>query len=366
MSPKAGSIKILTTIIGYGIYFPAVLIKEQLLRSGISAELYIVEKLLSPEKKTTFQNSKNAYKKNFRLAQLAAKLPVVYSSSFDPELVQEIYNKWDCDGGTEFLIFSGMWFEILAGYQPPSGIKNIRVCRVDTGEAPTWRNKKQVKIDYTYYLCHLGTKEVRYTFDIPTLPKIPFRDRKRALMVHGGGWALGNFVEKTEEIELNGYQRNVIIKDLQDYKSDLPHSQFYLNDPTWDPLEKDTNHHFPPIGVIKDNREIDYEYYPTFHASLKLMSEGVGVIAKPGGMTLADSIISETPIIYLEPMGPNEEGNRVIIEECGIGTSFEAWKESGFSYDLLLQFHHNLKSLKKNVADITSTYIKDLNLTTNT
>ena len=154
----------------------------------------------------------------------------------------------------------------------------------------------------------------------------------------------------------------MVIKDLQDHKPGRPGSQFYLNDPDWDPLEKDTGHLFPPLGTIKDNGEIDYRYYPEFHASLKLMGEGIGVIAKPGGMTLADSIITETPVIYLEPMGPNEEGNRVIIEERGSGTSFESWKESGFSYELLEQFHYNLKNLKKGLADITSTYIKDLGL----
>jgi len=55
MLPDPRPIKILTSLTGYGVYIPGALVQRQLAALHIPSKLYIVEQLLSAEKKKYFR-----------------------------------------------------------------------------------------------------------------------------------------------------------------------------------------------------------------------------------------------------------------------------------------------------------------------
>jgi hypothetical protein len=73
-------------------------------------------------------------------------------------------------------------------------------------------------------------------------------------------------------------------------------------------------------------------------------------------MTLLDVLTTETPLVYLTPMGPNEEGNKRICEHLGLGISFENWEKSNFSSQILHECSRNIHKLKKKLPDFLSVY----------
>jgi hypothetical protein len=344
-------------MMGYGVYLPALIVSRRLARAGIDSEVYLVENLFTDEKKKTFRATRQAFGKNFRLAQLAAKVPTDYHACIDRNEADRIYDLWNEQMATDFLCFSGLWLDMLEDYIPGSGIKNITCCRIDAGEATTWANRNNIKIDRTYYFSNLQTKEINYTLAVPAIQALSYPERQHAVLVHGGGWGLGNFVEKTEGLEQAGYARKIILNDgLQE---DRKNTSFFVGDPNWDPLlHPDAEKLFPPLGAI-ENGSIKYTYCPEHHTALKLIHESKAVISKPGGMTLVDAIITETPFIYLDPMGPNEQGNTILIEHHQLGTSYEVWKNNNFSEQLLQDYHNNIRKLKEKLPDFVTCYIQD-------
>lgn len=232
---------------------------------------------------------------------------------------------------------------------------------MDAGDAKTWANTARVHIRKTYSFFDLGRREIGYRFHIPALDARPYQERDRSVIVHGGGWALGNFMEKTRVLENKSYQQKIIIRDWADYDPARKNVSFYLNDPSWDPLTNaDPGNLFPRLGAISEPMVIQYLPASNYHPALDLMNAGRAVISKPGGMTLADAIITETPFIYLEPMGSHEQGNQLLIDALKIGTSFHAWEQSDFSDRLLAEFHANISRLKKDIPDFVPCYLRDL------
>lgn len=362
MPDQRAPIAILSSLIGYGLYLPAQIINQRLRKKGIPSQLYLVETLFTEEKKKTFQASRQAFGKNFRLAQLAARVPVDYHSSISESEAERIYGLWRAQNITEFLCFSGLWLELLKGYEPASGEKRIRCCRIDAGEAQTWTNLDNVPIDHTYYFSDLPQKKINYTLSIEGLEPLAYGSRRNEVVVHGGGWGLGNYMQKTEALKEAGYFRKIILSPAADLKQQ-PEEQtaYFINDPSWDPLLNAADEGFPPLGALV-NEDIEYNYCPDHHPALCLINESKAVISKPGGMTLIDSIITETPFIYLEAMGTNEEGNTVLIDHYGIGLPYEQWKASGFSAKQLRECHWNIKKLRSALPDFVDSYVRELEL----
>lgn len=353
------SIKILTSAIGYGTYFPALLVKKKLESLGFEAELFIFERLYSPEKKKLFYESAEAFATNFKLAQLANKVPVDYQASTNIAEIQTLYDRWSEDASIHFLCFSGLWFKILKNFASATTTIKISCCRMDAGNAHTWINHANLEIDEVYYMFDVASRSVNYRFEIPSFFCLPYNERKNDVVIHGGGWGLGDFIKSTSGLVLKGYHRNIIIRNNDDYNSKEIDATFFMNDPHWDILFND-NHgeSFPSFGKIIEGEIIDYVDNDKYHPILDLVNTSKAIISKPGGMTLADSLISCTPLFYLEPLGENEIGNSIVIDMLKIGMSFKKWEKKGFDPRYLTLFHKNLKNLKRKIPDFVLTYLE--------
>lgn len=362
MIEKAPPPKVLTSLFGYGVYFPARIVTNGLKAASFDSDILIIEDLFTNDKRKTFEESRKAFGKNYRLAKLATKLSIDSKEMFNPEKVETLFTKWKEEQVCHFLCFSGLWLSILSLYSKRNNSIQVNLCRLDAGEAVTWRNNDNVEINKTYSFLDLKEKKINYRLEIPTLNYTPYHKRESSVVIHGGGWGLGYFVETSELLPEN-ITKKVLIKDISQYDSSKPNTTYYMNDPSWSLNEKTrTSSNFPKLGKIISRDNVSFIKNKDYHNSLDLIINCRAIISKPGGMTIADSIITETPLIYLDALGENEEGNQRLIEHLKIGTSFEKWRKEKFSSQMLLELHNNIEIIKNDIPGLVSKLISDIKI----
>jgi UDP-N-acetylglucosamine:LPS N-acetylglucosamine transferase len=97
-------------------------------------------------------------------------------------------------------------------------------------------------------------------------------------------------------------------------------------DPNWKPWQrnKNTAHDYPRMFKIEEKPCTNggKSLYEIYHSCC-------GIISKPGGNTLMDSLITATPIVFLEPIAEHEKVNEMVWTKFGFGLSYETWMQSG-------------------------------------
>ncbi|WP_430409977.1 hypothetical protein [Kordia sp.] len=352
--------KILTSLFGFGVYFPARIVANGLKTAEFDSEVLLIEDVFTDAKRETFEASKIAFSKNYKLAKLATKLSINSSEMFDLDKMKTLFKQWKEANVSEFLCFSGLWLDVLSLYAKSVPKVNVKLCRLDAGDAVTWRINDELAIQKTYSFLNLTESKINYKLSIPTLQYIPYDEREEAVVIHGGGWALGNFLETTQQLP-ETLIKKILVKDFSKYIPQEKATAYYINDPTWNPIQHRAHaSYFPGLGKINSKENIAYTENFEYHSVLDLIVNSKAIISKPGGMTLVDSISTGTPLLYLEPMGENEEGNRILIERLQIGTSFETWQKEGFSKELLREFHENIQKIKTDLPDLISEIVSDI------
>ena len=89
-----------------------------------------------------------------------------------------------------------------------------------------------------------------------------------------------------------------------------------------------------------------------------MIARARAVVSKPGGCTLIDSLASGTPVILLEAYGYAERSNAEVWIALGYGITFEAWRESGFSIDVLQRLHENLRKRARNTINYPQSLLR--------
>ncbi|MBC8754078.1 hypothetical protein H2O64_05310 [Kordia sp. YSTF-M3] len=349
----------MTSLFGFGVYFPARIVANSLNAAGFDSEVLLIEHFFTDAKRKTYEASKTAYSKNYKLAKLATKLSIDSSDMFDTAKVETLFKRWKEEKISEFLCFSGLWLDLLSLYSKYNPQLSVKLCRLDAGDAVTWRTNDEIVIQETYSFLDLPEGKINYKLSIPTLHYIPYSERTASVVIHGGGWGLGDFLETTQQLPENIIKK-ILVKDFSNDVLQKGKTTFYINDPDWNPINNSDVSYFPRLGEISSKDTIVYAINDEYHAVLDLIVDSKAIISKPGGMTIVDSIITGTPLLYLDPMGENEEGNQLLIERLKIGTSFKAWQQENFSNKMLVEFHENIERIKIDLPDLTSKIIADL------
>ena len=359
-SNKKVTIHILSSVIGYGVYFPALVLYKQLKQLDFNVHIHIIERFFNEKATTQFQKTKEAFQKNVRLVKIASQLSVSYTNKFDEDRISALFKTWKGTNSTHFLCFSGLWLEILNRYKSNEPAIIIDSCRVDTEVSATWealdRYKDLIRLDFSFF--NAAKQTVNYILTIPSIKPKPFDKRISQVTIHGGGWDLGNFKDIVGEIEQSNFEINLVLNDsnqliVQDTQKKRT---IYANKPLWDPLVEDG---FPPFGYLK-NKQLELTNYQEYPGVLSIIIQSNAIISKPGGMTLMDSLLTETPLVFLKAIGKNEKGNKKLWETLQLGIDFDDWKDTNFSLTILEEMYTKIVHLKKEIPCLLSTYIKQL------
>ncbi len=346
------TINIISSIIGYGVYFPALIIYEQLKALNYNVNIYIIERYFDEKATSEFERTKTAFKKDVRLVQIASRIPVKYTKKLSDEKTTALFKEWANNNTTHFLCFSGLWLETLQAYKQQHPMCVIDSCRVDSAVSSTWeallRHDQLIRNDVSFF--NAEANKINYVLNIPEVKPLPYSERTKNVTIHGGGWDLGDFASTTNQFTEN-YHVNLIVNDIQE--SSDKNITLYANQPNWNPLYTDG---FPPFGRIDSDLKLTTTTYQKHPGILTVLAKSNAIVSKPGGMTLMDSLIAETPLIFLKSVGKNENSNKKLWETLQLGVSIEAWQQSDQKDTILHKMQERIIAIKKETPCFLTTY----------
>jgi hypothetical protein len=340
-------VTLLSSGVALGVYVPPLIMHNQLRARGVDADFVVLESIYQDKIQSKILNSKFAFHRNFKLAQLGHKVAKTITSNLDKGKVEAVFQRWSGEGRTRFLIFSGFWIPILEEYLQEFGLHqpmDIEVCHIDTSFSPSFKSSN---CDLSWlrhtWLMSYENRTINFKVDVSQEPPIPYHLRDDRCVIHGGGWGMGTYREVIQELEEAQINLDIIAYEDNDIVHKKLSNRYFMIDPHWRSWEKGIEgcHVFPPFFDISgDNKQCLVNN--TFHGSYTLVAHGKAVISKPGGGTLLDSLSSGTPVIFLEPLAEHERKNQLLWSFLGFGITYDEWKSSGFSYDILAPLSLNI------------------------
>jgi hypothetical protein len=185
----------------------------------------------------------------------------------------------------------------------------------------------------------------------PSLQVRAYGDREFDFVTHGGGWAMGGFREVLDR--LSGPAAILLPRDRAMAEKDalLPRASLFFDID----LGNDSSTEFARLAQVT---ETGYRIFPPMahHGSLDVISRARAIVSKPGGATLVDSYLAQTPILYLDPISHYEQGNVEFIEQSGIGIRLEDFIAKGADAARLRDCSANLARLVEGVPTLDSLF----------
>lgn len=349
---------------GMGFYVPGIIMAKQLAANGIPAQVHVFESFYTGDKKNIIPRMKAKFHKNFSFALMGHNMATDPSTALDEELVTTLLQSWIEEKRKHFVVFSGFWLSILNRFLELTDHSDIKIdlCHLDADYSVSWKMFScTAETASTHWFHSWAQHKVNYYMNVNGASPIPFKERKNNIVAHGGGWGLGDYEAKGEQLIANGFNTTVIIYDKKDLEKANPHSDYYFLDPEWNiwDLNENNEHDFPPLFSIdkQDNNNMKRLDNSRFSPLYDLVSKSKAIISKPGAGTLIDSLSAATPLIILEPYGSSEDKNGLLWKELGLGMSFDDWSATGFSSDSLEKMHQNLLNVRSETKNFITSYI---------
>jgi hypothetical protein len=294
---------------------------------------------------------------------MAQKLTKDITPSLDPNLVSHLLATWRQQKCRRFMIFSGFWLPIANQYLQETEGQDIAIdlCHMDASVSTSWKMYDTTHPAFRHvWFFNWENKCLGYNFSVSDDEPVPYRQRSNRFLIHGGGWGVGTYKSKIPELVQQGINLDIIAYEPQDLENKPDYSRYFMIDPTWKPWEKDAQgyHQFPPFGEVKDRGNLTFQSSQPYPEVYSLIRQSRGIISKPGGGTLVDSLSAATPLVWLAPYGNYENNNGLLWEYLGFGISYEKWAHSGYSLDILEKLHTNLKRARSCLPKYITHYIE--------
>ncbi|MGW4967803.1 hypothetical protein ACWEPL_62240 [Nonomuraea sp. NPDC004186] len=342
-------IAILTGGPGLGAHVTGLLLRRRLKELGASGEVFLAEAFWQPERRDRISASKEAYQRDFRLARVGQRLFRNLSDAFDPMLIESAKKRWHDGAVHRFVVFSGLWLPVVESYAEEFGAVPVDVCHADSANSPSFaRRAESLDRHREVWLFDSAGNDIPWTIRATTEPPLRWEDRDRRVLAHGGGWSMGTYLERAAELNAAGLPLDLVVRDVGEAPDLAPGSRRFMMDPSWNPWHDDG---FPPFGEIVAGAPPVYEQAEDHHQALDLTRHAVAIMAKLGGGTILDAFTAATPIICLEGYGEHEDRNVQFCVDLGIGITFEAWRDTGFSLEPLARMHRRLLDLHDRPRD---------------
>jgi hypothetical protein len=357
-------IGILCSGVALGVYIPAIYAYRDLKkRSNVSPEVFVLENLIFDDKKDKIKENKIAFHRNFSVARMGQRMAGDILPSVDPDKLAEIFETWINKEIHHFIVVSGFWVSVLEVFKNryPSWDFSAECLHIDCVVSASW---KKVNYSAPYYhsswlVSHSGNKVVS-ELNMTELEPVPFDKRQKRFLAHGGGWGMGTYQSKIPELKKAGFALDIVAYEKDEIPAETGDDRYFMVNPHWSPWHRnaDGEHTFPPIAQIVPGEEPVYRYKEAHHELLDVTREVIGVISKPGGATLLDSLAAATPLILLDNFGDYEAKNAELWISLGFGIYYEDWKKEGFSFDILKKMNENLMSARGKQPYFIDDYLK--------
>ncbi|WP_030378752.1 MULTISPECIES: hypothetical protein [unclassified Streptomyces] len=357
-------IAILTSGATLGVHVPGLLLADRLRERGVVAEVNVLERLLPPEKLVTMGDLKWAYHRSFRFALAGRRMERDTSSDLGEEAVRLLWQGWRERGVRHFVVFSGYWLSVLRGYREFLGTPiGVDLCRGDAapmqsfllGGAPPPEGAREIA------LADGPGRAIPWTIPVSAKPPVPWADRAGRLLVHGGGWGLGTYRERADELVEHRFGLDMIAYEPSDVDHGKPGARYFMMDPRWHPWHDDG---YPPFAEVEPGHTgatgtVDVSALPfarkaEYPHAFDLARNAVAVMSKPGAGTLLDGLWAATPLVILESWSDSERRNGELWRELGLGITFEDWRATDFSLGVLAELHERILPVARRAPDYSA------------
>jgi hypothetical protein len=333
-------IEILISGVSLGVYVPGLLIRERLRALGVPARAVVYESFIAPERQARIDAAKRAYHERLAFALAGQRLARQLSPEPHEELLGPLLARWESSPPSALVALSGYWVPVVARWADghPERAAAVDLLHMDSTPAPSWRTFGNAGLRDVWLF---SSEERRVRFGLPVSgDSVPFGERGQRVVVHGGGWGIGDYEAVVPDLVAHGYEVDLAAYYPEDLRPAPRVRHLYL-DPSWKPWlpGEDGEPGFPPTGpsAPASGRHPLYGH----------IASAAAVVSKPGGATLVDSFAAATPVVFLPPYGGHEQRNAELWQELGFGLSFEAWRGLGFARGPLEALHRNLREARR-------------------
>lgn len=347
------SIQLLASGVALGHYIPAVLVQGALLDRKLRAQLHVYEAGLSARKRAMLTKTRDRYQDDFRAAQIGQRLHGLLNADPLGPTATTWYGSRNPSVAT-FVVFSGQWAAVLA----QSGIapKRIVFVQIDIGQSPSWKQHEEA-VDpllqngaTAYQLSALDGSQRLVTVDhVSDIVQWPARER--VIVVHGGGWALGPLDAAATAMAGRGWRIQKMLGSRAPSENTAEDIECYTIPGDWAPWKCPVGRPFPPLFAVGEYGGRQMVSDGQRHQLLKMMGKSCAVVCKPGGMSLAESALTATPLLFLDPYGPHESENAAHWIAQGFGLPYMEWIARGSDPQDLVSMHRRLvAAVRKSVS----------------
>ncbi|MFY1638215.1 hypothetical protein ACN27F_33855 [Solwaraspora sp. WMMB335] len=350
-------IEVLTSGVALGVHVPGVLLSDRLRERDVPARVTVLERLLPPAKLATTTAMKTAFHRDFRVALTGQRIATNPVEAVPGDRLDELFVDWSIRRPRRFVVFSGYWLPVVARYADQHRRHaNVVVCHVDSVASPSFKDATAYPGE-RIWLADADRVSTPVTIPVSRAPWLPWADRDRTLLLHGGGWGMGTYRDQQDALVAAGYTLDVIAHERADATVDDPAVRYHLIDPDWQPWTDDG---YPPLGRLRPGTQTVFVPGRGHHPSFDLARTAMAVVSKPGGGTLLDSLWSATPLVLLEPFGEHERRNGELWRRLGFGIAFDEWRDRGYPAEALARAHTALRGVARRVPDLTEHLISGL------
>jgi hypothetical protein len=333
---------ILCASVGLGTYTPAVQLYRYLCAQRRHVSIEVLESLFPLEKLVQIRAARQRFQNDFRFALAARKALNLHSpaDSVDADKRSALLHRWREDGQNRFIVFSGFWLPLLKEYQENVGAEIAVDCvQMEVVLSPSWRAHLEdypfpIRLIWLYSSSQGGVLQTL----LPIASAAPIRSKRR-LIVHGGGWQLGDYDNSLPALARAGYSLLVGRSEGQPCVP-YPNVQYFRVRSRWETWTAQPGD-YPPLELCGDGVFTPPEDTGS-HWLLEQIMSSSGIVSKPGGATLLDSLAAGTPSIFTSPYGETEAQNARLWCSLGLGMTLADWERSGYSEELLGQSQERL------------------------
>jgi hypothetical protein len=370
--PERRTITILGSGVALGVYIPALLLRHQLERLGLAAEVVLLEDLYTAAGLDSLERLRDAFHRRFELAKIAQRMTTGVRPQLDRQRVEALLARWQEDGRCELVVWSGFWMPLVEEYRArraPDPVE-VDVCRIDATVSPSFRGCPLRPGDREIWFWSWPDRRLEHELAVTPEPPVAYPDRERRLVIHGGGWGLGDYRRAAAELAAAGLALDRVV-----YRPDEaaalsadetaagpaaepavdPENRTFMVDPGWRPWRRDPGEppEMPPFGEMTGGLAgaAGFGNRPECHELYRLIRRSRAIVSKPGGGTLLDSLSSATPVVFLEPYGAAERSNAELWTRLGFGVWYDDWRDSGHDPGVLERLGANLRNRAATTID---------------
>ena len=299
-------------------------------------------------KESVMEETKRSFHQDFRLAKLSYRLPPRNTNAIDERSKEELISRlceWNYDS---IILFSGFWTDIIHQliHSCPHYKGRIKAIHMDAVPSLSWKGRDCSDMQ-EHWLFRLDENRICYSLS----PMEKGSETPSRILVHGGGWGIGNYDEKITALNQLGYPLDIIVYYPEEVRKDDSFNQYYLLDPTWKPDEE--KNEFPRMMKYQSGEWIEFGDRKSANPLTQLLFHAAAILSKPGGGTLCDSIACGVPMIFAEPLAAYEQANQDLWVQQGLGMAYADFIKGTDPDKQLETMRHSIHTLQQRLPVIT-------------